>query len=631
MSGIAAMFMPDGRPADPAVLTVMLEVMKVRGPHGRSAWNGGQAALGFLAFHSTPEAVAERQPRIDSGSGRVLVFDGRLDNRDELFEAVDGRVSRGDGDAAYAAAAFDRWGADAPAHFVGDFALVLWDPSTRQLLCARDVMGVRPLCYANTREGALLVASEIRALLATGLVDDRVNEGKALELLAEGRACCEETLYSAIRYLPPARSLTAGPSGVAIRRYWDFDPGRTVRYARDEDYVDHARHLLVQAVHACARTIGRTGILLSGGMDSSSVAALAAAQGINCEALSVVFPARSCDESRFIEDVTTYCGVPSTRVAYAPQSREWYERSVEEYADVPDYPNSAMFEPLREHAARSGTRVLLTGYGGDEWFTGSRFHYADWLRAGALFRVARQAVSDAQVRGLGWSASAVVRFGAWPMLPAVVRAGILHARPALRGKIVPDWIGPEAAARAALESRIAFKVTPREGESHAQAEIRSYASGMAAHSEEMEDRAASRAGVEQRHPFYDRRLMEFAYALPEDQRWRGAYIKRLLRTAVHELPDSVRWRTSKAEFSPVYLDAIIRQRAAGLPRLVERGWITPVAFDQMSEYVREAVASNDRLAIVRAGSFWILLAIEQWLEFATMRSHYGRYNRYAEA
>lgn len=617
MSGIAAVFMPDGRAADPAVLTVMLDAMKVRGPHGRSEWTSGQTALGFLAFHATPEAVGEPQPYVDSRSGHVLVFDGRLDNRDELFDAIEGRVSRGDGDAAYAAAAFDRWGADAPAHFVGDFALVLWDPATRQMFCARDVMGVRPLCYARTRDGALLVASEIRALLATGRVDDRVNEGKALELLAEGRPRCEETLYAAIRYVAPARSLTAGCAGITERRYWDFDPGRTVRYARDGDYIDHARHLLTQAVRACARAIGRTGLLLSGGVDSSAIVALAAAEGIDCEALSVVFPGRACDESRFIRDVAMHCGVPSTLIEYAPQDRQWYDRSVEEYADLPDYPNGVMLDPLREYAAQSSVRVLLTGCGGDEWFTGSRFHYADWLRHGALLRTARQVVSDARVRGVRWSASTVVRFGVWPVLPAGMRARIVHARPGLRRKIVPDWIGPEAAARTALESRIAFTVTPREGESHAQAEIRSYASGRSAHSEEMDDRSASRAGVEQRHPFYDRRLMEFAYALPEDQRWRGQYIKRLLRTAIHELPDSVRWRTTKAEFSPVYLDAVARYGAMETPRLVERGWVRSRAFD-------------DRAARLHAGPLWMMLAMEQWLESNSTRSPYGRYEGQAK-
>src|SRR5688572_29343610 len=114
MSAVAAVFMTDGGPADPGVLAAMLEVLGGRGPHGRTGWREGSVALGFLPFHATPESVTERQPHLDPRSGSVIAFDGRLDNRDELVDSLEGAVSNRDGDAAFAAAAFDRWDTEAP-------------------------------------------------------------------------------------------------------------------------------------------------------------------------------------------------------------------------------------------------------------------------------------------------------------------------------------------------------------------------------------------------------------------------------------------------------------------------------------------------------------------------------------
>lgn len=625
MSGLAAVFIPDGRPADPAVLSVMLDAMRVRGPDGTSAWHRGPAALGFLALHTTPESQHERQPYEDPRTGRVVVFDGRLDNRDDLIAALAGAASPRDGDAALALAAFERWGTDAPVHLLGDFAFTLWDPAARRILCARDVMGVRPLCYAQTNDGALLIASEMRALLATGLVDASINEGRALEFLSERGYHGTETLYTAITRLAPAHTLIAGPSGIRTHRHWDFDAGASIRHRRDEDYVEHARHLLTQAVRAQTRAVGRVGISLSGGVDSSALTALTSAAGVECEGFSVVFPGRPCDETPFIDAVSAHCGVPATKVPYQPARPGWYAQNTSDYQDLAEYPNGVMLDGAHARASASGVRVLLTGCGGDEWFAGSRFHYADWLRQGAAARIVRQLTADVAVRGPRRAMLNLAMFGVWPVLPGAVRSGIKHVVRSKSREVVPAWIHPDTASRTGLASRIAFKVSPREGETFAQAEMRLLMTiGIQAHNEEMDDRSMTRAAVEHRHPFYDRRIMEFAYALPEDQRWRGRYRKHLLRSAVPELPEAIRWRQDNAEFTGVMIDGLRSVMRPSVPRLSERGWIVPEVFLEMHGRCRRALASGDACRWPLVMPLWMMFAVECWLEQTMTRSHHDR-------
>ncbi len=631
MSGIAAIVKTEGS-ADRAVLSRMLESMSSRGPDGASLLSAGPAALGFLALHTTPESLNERQPYIDPRSSRVVVFDGRLDNRCDLLEALDGAVSLHDGDAAFVAAAFDKWGIDAASHLIGDFALAVWDPHRRRLFGARDVMGVRPFCYARGSDGSLLVASEMRGLLATRLVDDGINEARVLEFLSERGYHQSETQYTAIVRLPPAHALVAEDGAVRTFRFWDFGEGRSPRYRRDAEYAEHLRHLLQQSVRAASRTIGPVGIFLSGGVDSSALTAIAAHDGIDCEAFSVVCPGQPHDESHFIRAVSTHCGVRVTELPYDSTPADWYIANARDYADLPEYPNGTMLDELRARGAASGVRVMLTGCGGDEWLTGSRFHYADWLRDGDVVRVIRQFGSDLVAKGPRRAANYLAMCGVWPVLPQALRRSVKRVVKPKARQIVPDWIASDAAARTSLESRIAFKVTPRAGERFAQAEMRLLlAIGVEAHSQEMDDRSMTRGGVEHRHPFFDRRIIEFAYGLPEDQRWRGPYIKHVLRAAVPELPDAVRWRRDKAEFSDVITDGVQRIVARPAPRLLERDWIVPGVVADMRDRFQRAIAARDRTAWQLGMPLWMIFAVETWLESLETRSRHDRYTEAAAA
>jgi asparagine synthase (glutamine-hydrolysing) len=619
VSGIAAIYTRSSRCADPDVMARMLGAMADRGGDRCAGWSGVTVTLGVESRHTTPESLREPQPWVDPRTGVVIALDGRLDNRDDLCASLGATLDVEAGDAAYIAAAYERWGAEIGRHLIGDFALIVWDPRTRHLMCARDVMGVRPLYYGVAPDGVVFVASEPAAILGTQAIGDDINEARALEHLVDRGQHASETLYRHILRVPPAHVLTVAPGGLTLRQYWDFTPGRQLEYRDDREYATHARDLLTRVVRAQSRSIGHLGVLLSGGIDSSAIAAIASDAGIACEAVTTTFPGQPCDEAPQASAMASACGFRWHDVPYRARPLAWYASQASRYLDLPDYPNGAMLEDARAVARAAGVRVLLTGSGGDEWFTGSPYRYADWLTDGSIARAVSTLAADAGVRGWQYSARDALLCGIWPALPDWARRSakrVLGRRDAL-----PAWIAPDAGRRTDLLARVSVRVTPRAGETFAQADMRTMAmGGFRIHSHELEDRAAARGGVEQRHPMYDRRVIEFAFALPERQRCRGTMRKYVLRAAAGERLAPVRQRADKAEFSDTLVDALV---GAGheLPFLCSRGWIDPRAVrDLQHDAHRWRQAADDRFWHA-VGPLWMFRAMEMWLAAASRRMY----------
>jgi asparagine synthase (glutamine-hydrolysing) len=275
VSTIAGIFMLDGGAVDAVEVQRLSDALAHRAADDVSIWRDGPIGLIARLWHTTPESRQARQPYHTAASGLSIVLDGRIDNRDDLRAALRGHV---DVDAAAAdvellAAAYGRWGADCAAHLVGDFAFAVWDARTRRLCCSRDVIGLRPLFF---RAGAkrFAWASEPHALLRIDGTAPAANErmvGEYLTFIIDKT----ETLLEGVCRLAPAHTLVVDGSGVRSWQYWDIDPHREIRYADDRDYVEHLRSLLAGAVRAQTRSATPVGVMLSGGLDSSTVLAMA--------------------------------------------------------------------------------------------------------------------------------------------------------------------------------------------------------------------------------------------------------------------------------------------------------------------------------------------------------------------
>src|SRR5438552_1726703 len=199
-----------------------------------------------------------------------------------------------------------------------------------------------------------------------------------------------------------------------------------------------------------------------------------------------------------------------------------------------------MSYPLMSLAREKGFRVLLTGSGGDEWLTGSYFHYADFLRRFDILSLIRQIRCDREfcrradtVPAIIFPSLALLRLGLFPLLPPAIQRVVKWA---VRRTGVPPWMQRQFAHRARLKERLRNGTSLRRFPTVAQAEIyRAITSGWACQGYELGSRSESRFGLEKRHPLSDRRIVEFALALPEEQRWRGEQPKFILRNAMRGL------------------------------------------------------------------------------------------------
>jgi len=339
-------------------------------------------------------------------SGLILAADARLDNRKELLDALAGDFFGAPGDADLILAAYLKWGELCPEHLLGDFAFVVWDPRGRRLFGARDQIGVRPLHY--TRVGSLLgVASEIRSLLHHPAVPRRVDLVSVGDYLAHITSEPERTFFQDVHRVPPAHTLTVTSESLRVHRYWDV-AGLTPLDLSEEEAAHRFLELFRQAVRDRIEGHGGSvGVAMSGGLDSTSVAAVAVKElerrgGGSLIACSFAFDGmKECDERPYVSALSKALGIETS---FIDAERFWFLGDEEAYTPPLETPAMSWESPFRQmlQAFRQrGGRVLLTGHGADDLLLGSRFVYADRLRRGDL-RVFGEIWRHSRSRRHGW-------------------------------------------------------------------------------------------------------------------------------------------------------------------------------------------------------------------------------------
>jgi asparagine synthase (glutamine-hydrolysing) len=279
VSGFIAIFHGDGTHVEPSILRKHVEFLAFRGPDAQHIWSDGPVGLGHALLARSPEARNERQP-FSLGRDAWIVADARVDARKDLLSALaresaeHAAASTDASDAELILRAYLAWGEECVQHLLGDFAFVIWDSSRRRLFAARDQLGVKPLFYAETG-GALLVSNTLDCLRQQPAVSDRLNDLAIADfLLFDMIQEPSASAFQDIRRLPAAHTLTFHDGRISVCRYWNLPVTTPVRYRRAAEYVEHFRELLDAAVSDRLRG-GNAGMLMSGGLDSPTVAASA--------------------------------------------------------------------------------------------------------------------------------------------------------------------------------------------------------------------------------------------------------------------------------------------------------------------------------------------------------------------
>lgn len=392
MCGIAG-FVGATRTVGRDTLLSMRDVMAHRGPdaagivgwsrEGAASQDEGEplrAGLAHRRLSIIDLSDAGAQPMCNEDGSIWIVYNGEFYNFGDYRRELEarGHVFRSHCDTETILHLFEEYGlAGTLQRMNGMFAFGLWDTRSRQLILARDRAGKKPLYYVHLPDGSLLFASEIKALLASGMVDASDFDEVALEQIwALGYTTGERTLYRQVRRLEAAHYLVWSETGITVREYWDCPFGVDVWRDRQEtDLADELEALLTDAIRIRLVADVPVGLFLSGGIDSSLVAALAVrSAGRQIHSYTIGFPHADVDEAGYAEKIAATLGIENHRLIVQEDILD-HAAEIARQFDEPFGDSSAVPTWVVSKLARRFVTVALTGDGGDETFAGYDFQH----------------------------------------------------------------------------------------------------------------------------------------------------------------------------------------------------------------------------------------------------------------
>jgi asparagine synthase (glutamine-hydrolysing) len=597
----------------------MLSCLRHRGPDDEGTYTAQGVALGHRRL-SIIDVAGGHQPLRGDRESTVAVVNGEIYNYRDLAAQLEARGSRfrSRSDSEVAAHAYDAWGIGCFERFDGMFAMAVWDGAERRLLLARDRMGEKPLFYTVADE-LLIFGSELSSLLAHPAVQARVDLRALREYLALEYVPAPHCLIEGVAKLEPGSVLILEAGRQQLHRYWNLDPRASTACTSYPDAVRELRSRLEEAVRSRLMSDVPLGVFLSGGLDSSAIAALAAREG-PLETFTVGFEEASFDESSHARMVARHIGSThheqivrgSAMAELVPRLGGMLDEPIGDASILPTF--------VLSRFARQHVTVALGGDGGDELFAGYPMHQgqrvARWLpplpdtvlrgmtRAAAALPVAHDNFTlgfrlSSFLRGAG--AAMPMNHALWmsSFSPAeqqhLLTADVLHATAGMDpfAAVHRRWqesAGAPALARAThldagtyLPDDILVKV----------------------------DRASMAVGLEVRAPFLAHRVVEHAFAVPDTYRMSWLTGKRMLRDAVRDLlPAGILQRPKKGFGMPVgaWLNGALRDLADDLlgPDSVRRaGFFEP-------REVQRLLADHRGMKQDNRKKLWTLLVLELW-------------------
>jgi asparagine synthase (glutamine-hydrolysing) len=565
MSGIAGICYLDGRPLKSTPLERMLCAMADRGPDGQGYWLDTSVGLAQSLLANSPETNQGAMPLRSEDGQLVVVADVRIDNRDELISILELQPSASDPELLLNS--YAKWGEDCLEHLLGDFSFAIWDRRQSRLLCARDHFGTKPFYYCQIPGQLFAFASQIKPLLSVAEIPRRLDEVAVAELfepMLEGHDPAL-TFYHDIRKLPAAHCLRVQPSGATLWSYWALGlPKREIHFASDDQYEAAFRELFTRAVQCRLRSLRPAGVLLSGGIDSAAITGVA--QRVGAQLLHT-FSAKhtdQCPETPYIDAVlaTVSFRAHSVRTNEISRFAQDFDDVISQ-ADQPyDLNRHFASRMLYRTAQQHGVRVVLDGVDGDATASTESECLAYLLRSGQWRVLRGELQAIAQTHQLSFP-RALLRFAVRPLAPQFLIEGWnrLHGRSRESGDtslLKPEYVhraGIRERLRTLQDSWVKPAGDPREDQ------WRNLRWGHIPFSFESYDREASRFAIEPRHPFFDRRLVEFCLALPANQKFRSGWTKSILRRAMVEIiPDCVRWRADKPNINRYFIPVLLASK-----------------------------------------------------------------------
>lgn len=619
MSAIGGIYRLDDRRVNPEWLASLGAGLDSRGPDGGREVVCGPVGMIYRAYHTNRDSRHESQPLV-SRDRHILVCDLRVDNRTKLITQLRNELMSDRfliTDAAIIMAAYRKWGISFLPMIIGEFALSLYDPHSRTLVLARDHIGARTL-YFHANKDRVIWSSEIGLLIDTSEIELEVED----EFVAGHLTLGPElgiTPYKNVHAVKPAHFAIVSADGrVVEKRFWGLDPTRKIYYKHDNEYEEHCKYLLWEAVSGpLKRADGPIFAELSGGVDSSSIVCVAdtllhngEAGGSKLQTLSYVYDeSPTSDERKFIGYVEAHRGRKGLHL------REVDYRFLLPFEDEsritvlhPIIFSTEFYRGLSEVMKVNGARVILSGHGGDEIMC------SDATRAPEL--------SDLLVTGKLWQLHNRTKiWGAEfrkPYLQLLWEQAFLPASPRwmqVRFKrepslIIPPWFNSSFAKRMNLRERMtvrkdAFGFSMPSNRHQAtcyQQIVKNISAGF----------RREISHIEVSYPYLHRPLVEFMQAIPFEQRVRPSETRSLLRrTLKNVLPPEIVKRMDKGSTAEIVSRALVREMPR-LRRMLEDAYVYDRGYVRRDELLT-ALSRARHGCEKRTAPLLLTISLEFWL------------------
>jgi asparagine synthase (glutamine-hydrolysing) len=611
LSGIVGVYNQKGFPVKPQALEQMLNALSHRGPDGSNLWQEDTIGLGHCMLWTTPESLNEVLPFYDSAPGLVITADARIDNRAELLEILkfDTVDTTEISDSDIILAAYQTWGEDCCEHLLGDFAFAIWDIQHQSLFCARDHFGVKPFYYYSSDQD-FIFASEIKALLTLPHIPRLLNELKIADYLLPSMMSDKSiTIYqNIVRLLPGHWIKVFAHQEIQIHCYWSLKcPTSYLSLPSDQDYANAFRDIFFEAVRCRLRSAFPIGSHLSGGLDSSTVTCVAGTilqeeSGPQLHTFSSIFENfPNCDEREYFNHVLEQ-GHYISHLVPADRSgplTEW--KTFFQYFDEPFLgPNHFQVHDLNCAYQKAEVRICLDGFDGDTTVSHGAFYFKELARSGdwSTFMAEAKAVSQhfetspaailmtyvmpyltdlsrhhqwltfaQKVREISQNFTVSRRkiwfqYGLKPHIPQkIIRISRRFRNRAIwidkPNNILNNKFIEQRNIKKFIKSRESNQLQPYTVVEDQQKDL---TSGSFSHILELLDQGSSSVSIESRHPFMDKRLIEFCLALPPNQKLNQGWSRVIMRRAMGGvLPEQIRWRGGKTSVADCFEKGILTQ------------------------------------------------------------------------
>jgi asparagine synthase (glutamine-hydrolysing) len=602
----------------------MCEHMTHRGPDSEGLMTAPGVALGMRRLAIIDLQTGE-QPVWNEDRSVAVVLNGEIYNYRELRKGLEKRGHRfnSESDTEVLPHLYEEYGAEMVQHLNGMFAFALWDMRRRMLFIARDRFGEKPL-YWGVFGGALIFASEPKVLLAHPSIQPRLNHDALRQYLSFDYVPAPLSIYEGIRKLPAAHTLTLADGEVEVREYWRLSYETKEPVPSVEDAANKLRDLMSESVRMRLVSDVPLGILLSGGVDSSTIAALAVrSSSETVKTYSVSFSESSFDESRYARAVAKFLGTDHHEERLSSSLAANLVTEIGSWMDEPFADPSLVPTYLLSRFTRKHVTVALGGDGGDELFAGYPMYFGHHMANFylALPSFIRKGIIEPAVRHLPVKTKNLSfdyrarRFITAVGYDEIARHHILFGSftPLEQEQVLTDEVQRTSDGDV---YRIARRIAMEECDAPSSVERMQCLDTRLYLAEDIltkVDRASMAVSLEVRAPFLDPAVAEFAASLPVSYKLHGYTSKYILKKAVHDLlPPFVTKRGKKGFGVPVaeWLKTQLRTLARDLlsPERIKRNGL----FDP--EYVTRLMDEHERGVANHRKALWTLLMFELWHE-----------------